>query len=249
MELVVDGDQVLRIVGRGVRGLRGRAGQVAEAEQCGLLLGADVLPRRGRRPAHRRAACADGGHAAPLLREPVVQFLRIARQVVELRDRQLDDFSAAVDDADERRPAAIERRGERFEVACIRGSAARRRATGRAAPAARRRRRARGSSARCRCGGHSALSTAARCDGSSDEQRHLQRRLVGEEAVRLLAVIAEGLAVIAGDDHQRVRRGLAAADRAYAPASRPSRPPRRGTSRRGTASRNGGGGRYGACGS
>ena len=39
-----------------------------------------------------------------------------------------------------------------------------------------------------------------------NDQRHLQRRVVGEHPVRELAVVAEPLAVIAGDRHDRVRR-------------------------------------------
>ena len=43
-----------------------------------------------------------------------------------------------------------------------------------------------------------------------EHERHLERRLVGEEAVRQLAVLAERLAVVGGHDHQR--RRLAAAE-------------------------------------
>ena len=39
-----------------------------------------------------------------------------------------------------------------------------------------------------------------------DDQRHVERRLVGEQAVRALAVLAEALAVIGGDDDQRGTR-------------------------------------------
>ena len=51
-----------------------------------------------------------------------------------------------------------------------------------------------------------------------DDQRHVQRRLVGEQPVRQLAVIAERFAVIAGDDDQ----SSDATSRAAASSSGPS---------------------------
>ena len=42
--------------------------------------------------------------------------------------------------------------------------------------------------------------------GRRDDQRHMQRRLVRKQAVCLLAVLAEALAVIARDDDQRGTR-------------------------------------------
>ena len=41
---------------------------------------------------------------------------------------------------------------------------------------------------------------------SRDDQRHVQRRLVGEHAVGQLAVLAEALAVVRGDDDERRAR-------------------------------------------
>ncbi len=42
---------------------------------------------------------------------------------------------------------------------------------------------------------------------TGDEQGNLQRRLVGEETMRGLAVIAKRFTMIGGDDDQRVRIG------------------------------------------
>ena len=39
--------------------------------------------------------------------------------------------------------------------------------------------------------------------GPRDDERHAQRRLVDEQPVRALAVLAQALAVVAGHDHQR----------------------------------------------
>ena len=43
----------------------------------------------------------------------------------------------------------------------------------------------------------------ARGPGSHDEQRHVHRRLIEEVAVLGFAVVAEALAVIAGNNHRR----------------------------------------------
>src|SRR6185295_14634160 len=53
--------------------------------------------------------------AAPLLAQ-VRLLARVAREVVQLGQRQLDVLLAAVDDAGQRRPAAIDRYGKRLEV-------------------------------------------------------------------------------------------------------------------------------------
>ena len=75
----------------------------------------------------------------------------------------------------------------------------------------RRRRPPRASSARrrrgapaCRC--VTAWRRRRRRPELGDDQRHAQRRLVGEDAVRQLAVLAEALAVIGGDDDERLAR-------------------------------------------
>ncbi len=90
-----------------------------------------------------------------------------------------------------------------------------------------------GSRSTCRAGVSivTPLRLHARPAGPSlaDDQRHAQRRLVGEDSVRRLAVLAQPFAVIGGDDDQRVarlsRRGVEAAGRARSPST----PPRRGT--------------------
>ena len=116
VQLIIEIDEVLRIVGGGVGGLRRRAGEIAEAEQlaCSSL------------PTFCRAAVCVGASARSLARravtlrrssrETVAQLFRIGGQVVELGDRQVDELAAAFDRADERRPAAIERGGKRLEV-------------------------------------------------------------------------------------------------------------------------------------
>ena len=49
-------------------------------------------------------------------------------------------------------------------------------------------------------------SRARPCAELRNDQRHSQRRLVGEDPVRQLAVVAEALAVVGGDDHERLAR-------------------------------------------
>ena len=83
------------------------------------------------------------------------------------------------------------------------------------------------SSAHRRVGATSASVTGSRrrgCRrdaGSAHQQRHAQRRVVDEDAVRVLAVLAERFAVIAGGDDQRVGRD---AGRARRSAARPRDP-------------------------
>ena len=80
--------------------------------------------------------------------------------------------------------------------------------------------------------------------GHAHDQRHVQRRVVEEDAVRVLAVVAERLAVIGGDDDDGVgrRRLNETADR----ADRPPRSRRRTATRR-TAPSDRPGGSYGSC--
>ena len=83
----------------------------------------------------------------------------------------------------------------------------------------------------------------------ADDQRNPQRRFVREETVRLLAVIPERLAVIGGHDRPALAAPTGVDRPAAARARRRSQPPRRRTDVRRYCVSNGGGGRYGACGS
>ena len=119
-------------------------------------------------------------------------------------------FAAAAQHAVERGPAAVRRRRRAPRSTAARGGRLRAGREGQQAPARQalgRRawpaRRARW--ARCPRGRPGASTTARpRQAGRVEDQRHAQRRLVGEQAVRPLAVLAEALAVVGGDDHQRV---------------------------------------------
>ena len=129
----------------------------------------------------------------------------------------------------------------RFRVAlrCLLGSGERiaawtraRAAAARAGPPCRERSTAPSSAQRDRRD-RSLLGASSPAD--DDDQRHPQRRVVGEHAVRLLAVIAEPLAVIAGDATIVFagRRLTSAASRAGGrPARRRTRPRRRRRCRR-----------------
>ena len=104
-------------------------------------------------------------------------------------------------------------------------------ATGRPAPAAiarPSRSRIVGTMSTCATG---SSDDAGRNRRSVDDQRHRQRRVVGEQPVRRLAVFAKRLAVIGRDDDQRPRRGCAHARRRFEQSRRASRrcmrPPRR----------------------
>jgi len=154
--------------------------------------------------------------------DEIHRFPAIARQVVELRQRQLDVLVAADHDAVEGREPEVEHRLHRLEV-----RRARRRAVAIRARAQRVARQLRRSRQRERIeDGRDDVDVTGRRIGHfgralrpllslrdsradvSHDQRYVQRRFVREEAVRRLAVIAECLTVITGEhDERRARRG------------------------------------------
>ena len=144
-------------------------------------------------------------------------LLRVRVERVELLNRQVDVLVAADDHAAQRRPAARQVRRHRLEIRrAIRRPLPRRDestsdAPGQAVGSARRphsrmvgtsRRAARPSSIVTPVGAAAVPGVELRND-----QRHAQRRLVGEDPVRQLAVVAEALAVVGGDDDERLATG------------------------------------------
>ena len=208
---LVDGEETFRIVLFGVRALmwrRAAAGDIAQRVEPGAGLG--ILVASIGRPGRLQIPQPHLEHAAsvPVLVNQIQLLARIAGQIVELRQRQLDQLVVSDDDAGEGRPPSIERRRQRLEV---RGDGLWiRRGCQKRPPWQRRLRRA---TQRIEDGRQdvdvpdrvvrddSRLPRMAAADLRHDEGDP-ERRLVGEESVRLLAVVAERLAMIAGDDHQ-----------------------------------------------
>ena len=214
VDLPVDGDQVLGVVRRSVRRLGGsRAGEVAEAPQLGGLVGVcgPGLDRSCRKPQELGAQLAQRREA---LVGEIVQFGRIPRQVVVLGNRKLDVFLPFLQDPAQRCPAPGEARRKGFEV---RGSRAGVRPVGQERSSRE-------------------LSVRPVADGIQDrredvdvpgerrvaslpgkvprpqKQRHVERRLVREEPVGFLAVLAARFAVVGRHDEERWRR-VCGADR------------------------------------
>ena len=79
--------------------------------------------------------------------------------------------------------------------------------------------------------GHRRVADGSRHAGTGNHQRHPQRGVVDEQAVRHLAVLAERFTVIGGDDDQRPRRSLAQRLQRPARPAGPPPPPRRHTGR------------------
>ena len=216
----VDLDQALGIVGFAVAvAWRGRAAaDVAERAQP-VADGRRFFARQGRRrhvePAQRVEQ--DLGPCAVAAGQ-VALFARIGVERVELLRRQVDVLVPADDDPAKRRPAARQVRRHRLEVGrpILAAAAADQISTSDApgsaatagAPTAS---RMVGTTSTWRTAASMVTPVAASQPTSElrNDQRHSQRRLVGEDAVRQLAVVAEALAVIRGDDDERLARQAA----------------------------------------
>ncbi len=205
MHLVVESHQVLRIVRGGVALLcRGRAGDVAEANEALLLLGGGLALGGLDLRLHGGEETARLGHVAPALGAQVVLLGGIARQVVELGEGKLDVLLFLVDDARERRPAAVERGRERLEVGVAGGDRIvqyRAEELGRFLH-----------TGMFEDGRHdvdvahiAVLDAVLRLARLAYQKRNLERRLVREETMCELAMIPARLAMVGGDDQQRVR--------------------------------------------
>ncbi len=215
-DLAVELAQALGIVvGTVIAARRRLAGEVAECGEPRLVLGRrrPCRGRRGRRPGRfRRQQRRQLTRLRAALVDPVRRLGGIGGEVVELGERQGDQLSPTVDQAAQRRPAAVERRGESLEVALF---ALVRRREERAARPGRRpggSRHAGGSEQRREeVDVPRRPRVAAGSDPRSPEQqRHVERRLVGEDAVGELAMVAERLAMVGGersDDRARRRGG------------------------------------------
>ena len=137
---------------------------------------------------------------------------------IELRNRQVDVLVASGENAGERCPPAIEHPRHRFEVRRPRRSraAALRGRKQRSAREIAGNRQGRGVEERRQDvdvahgdGRHFAASCATSAADLGNDERNVKRRFVGEQTVRLLAVLAKRLSVIAGDDDDRRPRGIA----------------------------------------
>ena len=197
---------VHHVLGIGARAPGRRALHVAEGAQLLRRLGI------GRAAALRLARRADRA-VEPLLQPrhdvgmrggDVAGFGRIGGEVVELRPRRPDVFVSPVAPGAEVAPAEVEARGQRLRVERLRGRAldeSPQRLAGEHRPA-----RSHGLDDGGRDVGEAHRRgdpAARRPTRTAHEQRHVERRVVDEQAVALFAVLAEGLAVIGGEDHDR----------------------------------------------
>ena len=209
---LIDLDEALRIVGLGVGGLARRvARHVAERAQAGERVRVLGHARAGQARAERAQRGFERPRDDGRSVDEVGRFAGIGRQVVQLRDRQVDELVAAAQDPRERRPASVEHRRHRFEVRRPRRRARTPLGRGqeRSPRQPRGRRHADGVEDRRqqvdvphRHAGHFGRRRRAPAAELRDDERHSERRLVREQPVRRLAVIAERLAVIAGDDDE-----------------------------------------------
>jgi hypothetical protein len=211
----VERDEVLGIVLRGVAFLprRAAAGDVAESAQAlqgGLVL---LHPGVDSHLAHSQPGEAST-QAFELLRprgREVPPLAGVDSEVVDLRERQVDVLQAAVDDPTKRGPAAVERRAQRLEVALGRRVLAPGDERQEASP---RQVRGRLESQEVENGRDDVdVPNGGADDSRAQEPRrakdegHAQGRVVGEGAVRRLAVLAERLAVVGGEDDEHSPTG------------------------------------------
>ena len=190
---------------------RRAAADVAERTQPLRRLGVERRRRVGHRPgerrlqrvAHRREPCVLG-------RGPVRRLAGVGGEVVELRLRRLDVLVARRPPREERGPPELALRVERLGVGRrVAHLAALDRRPQRAALDLGTAREARVVEERRE---HVDAPRHRRRHAGADrgpghEEGHEDRRVVHEEAVRLLAVLAEALAVVGGDEHERAGEG------------------------------------------
>ena len=217
-----------------------RRRRVAERAQAGERLRVSRPAARRRRPSRRPSARASSARARSGSAAQVVRLGRIRREVVELGDRQVDVLRRGPTSTpcSGAQPRLSDAESASKYDAPVGGVPARQRraATGRAgrrAPSCRacRARSAAGRRARTgSVGDAAARQPRGRPPTSRDDERNPQRGLVGEQAVRHLAVVAERLAVVADDDDER-RRGRTWRGRGRRAARARGRctPPRRST--------------------
>ena len=181
---------------------------------------------------------------------------RVPRQVVELGLRRLDVQPVLFAPPVERRPAETEARVQRLDIGRLVASGLRvgDRRQQAAALCARKRRQAGQVEQRGRDvdpARQRRHDTSGRHAGPGENQRHAGGRVVHEQAMRRLAVLAEALAMIGGGEHdQRDRPAAHARTRSRNRpiwASVNATSPSYGRSRKRPAY--GSGGSYGACGS
>ena len=210
-----------------VSATRRAAREIAEAHQPLALLprrrhgrlevGAAARQRRAHRARHLR-----------LLRQDVPAFSRVAREVVELRPRAVDQVVARVRERAQLAPAEVDPRVVGLAVDRRRPSAAGREQI----PAACRGRR--GDAERRGERGHDVAQARGRGflrpaplgAGQLHEQRNVQRLAIQQDPMLLLAVVEEALAVVRGQHDERVVVAPEAAQARRAGRPRPRRPRR-----------------------
>src|SRR5262249_32434809 len=116
--VAIERDETLGIVGFRVARFRsGRPAEVPEAPQPLARLGALCNPRWTTigtpKPIER---CAQAPDICGSCSDEIVRFGLIVGEVVQRWNWQVDVLQWPVDDTGERCPAAIERRGQRFEI-------------------------------------------------------------------------------------------------------------------------------------
>ena len=205
----IDRDEPLRIVGVRETCLRHRGG-------AGIPETAKPLANVGCF-GHARGCALVGAQAlqnalqfvdvARTRRRQVVLLAGVGSQVVELGNRKIDVLHRPANDTVQRRPSSIERRRKRFEV---RGHSDCTLAVRFVEETAAIERGRNHRSQRIEDGrqdvdvAHRIGDDAWREDLRREEdERHVQRALVGEQAMRRFAVLAARLSVIAGHDDER----------------------------------------------
>ena len=189
------------------------SGGVSQAAQPFFLFSRSGIRLRpialGRDPLER--ALQFLGHAPDALRlgtRQIAALLRVLREVVQLRLAADDQLPVVLHPAPQCGPVAVQSPEEAFAVQWIGRYAASRHQRTQVPPeerpvhveaqeAQRRRQHVDGGGAR----GH---HHAARHTGASHDQRHPHRRLIHEDGVHQLVVIAEALAVVREQDDDRV---------------------------------------------
>ena len=194
--------EILRVIGRGIGLLALRPREISETQQICALLRRDVAVDGACRAGGRcRERIADLEQDPPLLVREIRRFARIALQIVQLDDRQIDVLPVLSHQTDERSPTAVERCGERLEVQIASIGRTQERPAGivplDGEPQAIENRR------------HDVDVSDERVAAGRphpprlpDHHRDGESRFVGEEPVGELTMIAEGFSVIGGDDEK-----------------------------------------------
>ena len=212
LQPVHEGDAVLGIAQRRRRGPVARSGQVSERAQAFRRVRAGIGGRIRRARGQGRAQLAP--HLVRHLRllgAPVPGLARVLVQRVQLRPRRVDQLEPRRPPGVEGGPAQAQPREERLGVGRLvgHGPAAERRTQRAAFHRPARRDAARQVQQRRRhvdAAGHDRGDDTGRHPRTGHDPRHAQRGVVDEDAVGLLAVLAQSLAMVRGHEDEGARR-------------------------------------------